>query len=72
LIMKSSAMRWIALAAATALVFAATVMVLMRVIPAPRRDQDYLIIGAMATLIALVAVFGGVAIIPSLRSSGRK
>ncbi len=70
--MSNSAKRWIPLAAATAIVFAATVMLLMRLIPPPHRPADYMIIGAMATLISLITVFGGVAIIPSFRSPGRK
>jgi hypothetical protein len=59
-------------AAASIGAFAMGVFLLLQLIPAPRQAQDYLIIGAMATLIALVAVFAGVAVIPSLRSPGRK
>jgi hypothetical protein len=70
--MNSAGQRWFALAAATILVFGVTVMLLMHLIPAPRTPADYLIIGTMATLISLVAVFGGVALISSLRFPGRR
>jgi hypothetical protein len=65
--MTGRAQRWLALAAATALMFAATVVVLLRIMPAPRTPADYLIIGTTATLISLAAVFGGVALVSRLR-----
>jgi hypothetical protein len=45
------------LAVAVALLFTATVVVLLQVIPPPRRDTDYLVIGGVATFVALLAVF---------------
>ena len=39
------------------LLFAATVLVLLQVIPPPRRDTDYLVIGGVATLISMIGVF---------------
>jgi Na+/melibiose symporter-like transporter len=49
--------RILALAGGTLLLFAATVAVLLRVIPAPHRDIDYLVIGGVATLVCLLALF---------------
>lgn len=38
-------------------VFAIVAVVLLRVMPAPLRDADYLVIGSVATLISLLTVF---------------
>jgi hypothetical protein len=40
-----------------ALVFAVTVAILLRVLPGPRSDADYLVAGAVATFAALLALF---------------
>jgi hypothetical protein len=65
--MIGRAQRWLALAAAAVLIFLAAVLGLLHLISAPRTSVDYLIIGTSATLLALVAVFGGVALVASLR-----
>jgi hypothetical protein len=49
--------RWLLLATAEAIVFAATVMILSRVIPGPHTPTDYLIVGTTATLVALAAAY---------------
>jgi hypothetical protein len=45
------------LALAVALVFAAVAGLMVRVMPAPRKDSDYLVIGSVATLVALLVLF---------------
>ena len=53
----SSAVRYGALAAGILLVFLITVVVLVRIIPAPRSETDYLVIGGVATLVSMAALF---------------
>lgn len=55
------------LALAVALVFAAVAGLMVRVMPAPRKDSDYLVIGSVATLVALLVLF--VALISIAKSS---
>lgn len=45
------------LAVALTLVFAAVSAVLLRLLPGPRKHIDYFVIGAIATLAALLALF---------------
>ena len=42
---------------AVAVIFVAVAAILMKLIPAPRKDSDYLVIGSVATLVSLAAVF---------------
>lgn len=49
--------RNLSLAGATALVFFATVAILLFVIPGPRKPTDYLVIGAVATFAGLLLLF---------------
>jgi Na+/melibiose symporter-like transporter len=49
--------RTIALAALMILLFAGTVAVLVNVMPGPHKSTDYLVIGAVATLLCLLALF---------------
>ncbi len=49
--------RVIALAAGIVFLFAATAALLLKLIPAPHRDIDYLVVGGVATLICLLALF---------------
>jgi high-affinity Fe2+/Pb2+ permease len=49
--------RPIALAAGMLLLFAATVGILINVMPGPHGRTDYLVIGAAATLLCLVLLF---------------
>jgi hypothetical protein len=39
------------------LVFAAVAVIMLKVMPAPLKDADYLIIGSVATLVSLLALF---------------
>jgi Na+-driven multidrug efflux pump len=49
--------RTLALAALMALLFAGTVAVLVNIMPGPHKPMDYLVIGAVATLLCLLALF---------------
>jgi hypothetical protein len=49
--------RTISLALALVLVFAAVAGIMLKVMPAPLTDSDYLIIGSVATLVSLVLLF---------------
>ena len=48
----------IVLAVAAVTVFLVVALMLYRFLPLPRKDSDYLVIGAVATLAALGVVFG--------------
>jgi hypothetical protein len=41
----------------TLLVFGATAAILVRLMPAPMKDSDYLVVGSVATLAGLLALF---------------
>ena len=45
------------LALAVALVFAVVAGVMLAVMPGPLKNSDYLVIGSVATLVALLALF---------------
>jgi Na+/melibiose symporter-like transporter len=49
--------RTIALAAGMLMIFAATVGILMNVMPGPHKATDYLVMGAAGTLLCLVLLF---------------
>jgi Na+/melibiose symporter-like transporter len=49
--------RTTALAAGMAMLFAATVGILLNVMPGPHKATDYLVMGAAATLLCLVLLF---------------
>ena len=49
--------RTLTLAALMVLLFAGTVAVLVNVMPGPHKSTDYLVIGAVATLLCLLALF---------------
>jgi len=49
--------RTFALVLAVVLVFAAVAVIMLKVMPAPLKDADYLIIGSVATLVSLLALF---------------
>jgi hypothetical protein len=51
--------RPVALGGAACLVFAAFAVALMRLMPAPHASPDYLVVGTLATLAALITVFAG-------------
>ncbi len=50
-------------------IFVTVTAILLKLIPAPRKDSDFLIIGSIATLVTLAAVF--VLVISTSRRPGR-
>lgn len=61
--------RNIALAVGMVLVFVATVVVLLNVLPGPHKATDYLVIGAVATLLCLALLWVILVKIPGKPSS---
>lgn len=55
--MSSSGLRGLALAGVAVTLFISAVIVLSQVVPGPHSPTDYLIIGCLATMIALFALF---------------
>jgi Na+/melibiose symporter-like transporter len=49
--------RTVGLAAALVMIFAATVAILLAVMPGPHKSTDYLVIGCVATLLCLLLLF---------------
>ncbi len=49
--------RTISLALAGVLVFAAVAVIMLKVMPTPLKDSDYLIIGSVSTMVSLVTLF---------------
>ena len=49
--------RTLALVLAVVMVFAAVAAIMLKLMPAPLKDADYLIIGSVATLVSLLALF---------------
>ena len=52
-------MRNVALALGVLFVFAAVSGIMLRFMPEPLKDSDYLVIGSVATLVALLVLFFG-------------
>jgi membrane associated rhomboid family serine protease len=52
-------MRTLILVLGVIFVFAAVSAIMLRFMPAPLKDSDYLVIGSVATLVALLALFFG-------------
>jgi hypothetical protein len=51
--------RWAALAISASLAFTTFAVALIRVLPSPHSHADYLIVGTLATLAALITIFAG-------------
>ncbi len=49
--------RTISLAFALVFIFAAVAGIMVKVLPSPLRDSDYLIIGSVATMVSLLILF---------------
>ena len=56
-IVRSKPLKFLLALAVTAVTFAAVAALLLRVLPAPHREIDYLVTGAVATFAAMVALF---------------
>ena len=55
--MSSSGLRFLSLAGISLALFGISVIVLIRLVPGPHTQRDYMIIGCLATLVSLFAVF---------------
>jgi hypothetical protein len=55
--MTKSASRWVGLLAALGITFAASVAIGLKVLPGPHSETDYLVVGSIATLLALGVLF---------------
>jgi len=64
--------RTLVLAALLVLLFAGTVAVLLNVMPGPHKSTDYLVIGAVATLLCLLLLFVVLIKLPQRRKPGSK
>ena len=53
--------RTVALVTGVILVFAAVAAIMTRLMPAPLKDADYLVIGSVATLVSVLVLFFGLA-----------
>jgi len=51
--------RWVTLGVSACLAFAIFAVSLIRVLPSPHARADYLIVGTLATLAALITIFAG-------------
>ena len=49
--------RTLSLALALVFIFAAVAGIMLKVMPAPLKDSDYLVIGSVATLVSLLVLF---------------
>lgn len=49
--------RTLSLALALVFIFAAVAGIMLKVMPAPLKDSDYLIIGSVATMVSLLSLF---------------
>jgi len=49
--------RTLSLALAVVFIFAAVAAIMLKVMPAPLKDSDYLIIGSVATMVSLLTLF---------------
>jgi hypothetical protein len=49
--------RWLILVLAAVCVFVVAAAVMIKLMPTPLRDSDYLLIGSVSTLLALLALF---------------
>ncbi len=49
--------RTLGIAGALLVVFAAVVGIMLKVMPAPLKDSDYLVVGTVATMVSLLALF---------------
>jgi len=66
--MKTGTIRWLTLLGAAVILFGVTVAIGLAIVPEPRTSTDFLVIGTVATLVALGAVF--VMLISTIYKSG--
>ena len=61
--------RTISLALALVIIFAAVAGIMLKLMPAPLKDSDYLIIGTVATMVSLAVLFVVLIVISGKASS---
>jgi uncharacterized membrane protein len=62
--MEKRTSRWATLAGGIVVLFAASIAILLKVIPEPHRNLDYLVIGAVATFLSMILLWVALAFGP--------
>ena len=55
--MEKRTSRWLTLGGGILVLFVATIAILLKVIPQPHRNLDYLVIGAVATFLSMILLW---------------
>lgn len=55
--MEKRTSRWLTLGGGIAVLFVATIAILLKIIPQPHRNLDYLVIGAVATFLSMILLW---------------
>ncbi len=55
--MEKRTSRWLTLGGGIVVLFVATIAILLKVIPQPHRNLDYLVIGAVATFLSMILLW---------------
>lgn len=55
--MEKRTSRWLTLGGGIAVLFIATIAILLKIIPPPHRNLDYLVIGAVATFLSMILLW---------------
>ena len=55
--MEKRTSRWLTLGGGILVLFVATIAILLKVIPLPHRNLDYLVIGAVATFLSMILLW---------------
>ena len=55
--MEKRTSRWLMLGGGIVVLFVATIAILLKVIPQPHRNLDYLVIGAVATFLSMILLW---------------
>ena len=55
--MEKRTSRWLTLGSGIVVLFIATIAILLKIIPQPHRNLDYLVIGAVATFLSMILLW---------------
>ncbi len=55
--MEKRTSRWLTLGGGIVVLFVASIAILLKVIPEPHRNLDYLVIGAVATFLSMILLW---------------
>lgn len=55
--MEKRTSRWLTLGGGIVVLFIATIAILLKIIPQPHRNLDYLVIGAVATFLSMILLW---------------